>query len=132
MKKDILCISLLLCLFLQGCSVYMAATQPDKKDISLFKVGTPRGLLLAEFGLPVYEEEKEGMRVEIYKFNKGYSGGAKAGRAVFHGVADVFTWGLWEVIGTPTEMTADGKDMAYQVTYDEKDKIKEVVKLKEK
>lgn len=131
MKKIL--ILLVLVLFTSGCSVYMAANQPDLKDIGLFKVGTPRGLLLAEFGLPVFEEtNKDGEKVEIYKFNKGYSKGAKVGRAALHGVADVFTWGLWEVVGTPTEAAADGRDMAYQVTYDENDKIKEVVLLKEK
>ena len=29
----------------------MAAKQPDKKNVDLFAVGTPRSLLLAEFGI---------------------------------------------------------------------------------
>lgn len=125
-----LLVATLLGLGSNGCSVYMAAKQPGRLDVSLFQQGTPRGLLLAEFGLPVVAEEKDGRKVEIFKFKQGYSGGAKAGRAIFHGAADVFTLGLWEVVGTPTEGTFDGTDMAYQVTYDKDDKVSEVVALK--
>lgn len=45
----------------------MAADQPDKKDVELFKVGTPRSMLLAEFGLPTVTEVREdGKKYEIY------------------------------------------------------------------
>ena len=115
---------------LTGCSVFMAAKQPGKLDTSLFKVGTPRGLLLAEFGLPIASETRKGEKTEIFKFKQGYSGGAKAGRAVFHGVADVLTLGLWEIVGTPAEGAFDGDEMAYQVSYDDDDKILEVIILK--
>jgi len=30
-----------------GCSVFMAANQPDKKNVDLFTVGTQRSLLIA-------------------------------------------------------------------------------------
>ena len=115
-----------------GCAVFMAAKQPSKKDVSVFRVGNPRALILAEFGLPLVTEEKNGKKVEIFKFVQGYGAGTKAGRAVFHGVADVFTLGLWEVVGTPAEGTFTGNDMAYQVTYDEDERISEVVLLKAK
>lgn len=115
-----------------GCSVFMAAKQPGKKDLSLFKVGTPRQMLLVEFGKPVITEERDGKKHEIFKFVQGYSTGAKAGRAVFHGAADVFTLGLWEVVGTPTEAVFDGREIAYEVAYDEGDKIEEVILLSDK
>ena len=116
-----------------GCSVYMAANQPGKKNIDLFKVGTPRSLLLAEFGLPTASEvRKDGKKYEIFAFTQGYSTGAKAGRAIFHGAADILTIGLWEAVGTPTEAAFDGTEMAYQVRYDDEDKIDEVVLLKKK
>jgi len=115
-----------------GCSVFMAAKQPSKKDVSVFKVGNPRALILAEFGLPLITEEKNGKKVEIFKFIQGYSAGTKAGRAVLHGTADVLTLGLWEVVGTPAEGAFSGDDMAYQVTYDEDERISEVVLLKSK
>jgi hypothetical protein len=111
----------------------MASKQPDKKDIGLFTVGTPRNMLLAEFGNPIASEVREdGKKYEIYAFTQGYSGGAKAGRAVFHGAADFFTLGLWEVVGTPTEGAFDGTEMAYEVRYDENDKIDQVLLLKKK
>ena len=129
-KPSLLLTALVAVLLVNGCSVFMAAKQPGKLDVSLFKVGNPRALLLAEFGLPVVSETKDGKKVEIFKFKQGYSSGSKAGRAVFHGVADVFTLGLWEVVGTPAEGAFDGNDMAYQVTYDKDERISEVVALK--
>jgi hypothetical protein len=71
----------------------------------------------------VRDDEK---KYEIFVFTQGYGAGAKAGRAVFHGVADVLTLGVWEVIGTPTEGVFDGNEMAYEVRYD--DDIKPAIK----
>ena len=126
-----LLLAVTLVFFCTGCSVFMAAKQPDAKDTSLFKVGTPRNLLLAEFGLPTASETRDdGKKYEIYAFTQGYSAGAKAGRAVFHGTADVLTLGLWEVIGTPTEGVFNGDAMAYQVRYDDNSVVDQVVALK--
>jgi hypothetical protein len=116
-------------LFLEGCSVVMAVKQPDKKNADLFKVGTPRSILVAEFGAPVTSEVKEGKKCEIFTFMQGYSKGSKVARAAWHGVADVFTLGLWEVVGTPTELIFSGERTAYQVTYDDKDCVDSVVLL---
>jgi hypothetical protein len=113
-----------------GCSVFMAAKQPGLKNTDLFKVGTPRSMLLGEFGLPAVAEVKDGKKHEIYKFVQGYSGGAKAGRAFFHGAADVVTLGLWEVVGTPTESVFSGDEQAYEVEYDDADRIALVILLK--
>lgn len=113
-----------------GCSVFMAAKQPGLKNVDLFKVGTPRGMLLGEFGLPTVAEVRDGKKHEIYKFVQGYSGGTKAGRAFFHGAADVVTLGLWEVVGTPTESVFSGDEMAYEVSYDATDRIDQVTVLK--
>lgn len=113
-----------------GCSVFMAAKQPGLKNTDLFKVGTPRSMLLGEFGLPTVAEVRDGKKHEIFKFVQGYSGGAKAGRAFFHGAADVVTLGLWEIVGTPTESVFSGDDMAYDVEYDDKDLVALVVPLK--
>ncbi|UKL13230.1 hypothetical protein [Dissulfurimicrobium hydrothermale] len=108
----------------------MAAKQPDVKNIDLFRVGVPRNMLLAEFGLPIVSEIRNGKRHEIFQFVQGYSVGAKAGRAVFHGAADVLTCGIWEVIGTPTEGIFNGDEMAFDVTYDQNDRIDQVIALK--
>ena len=47
-------------IFLSSCSVFMAAKQPDKKNVDLFAVGTHRSLLLAEFGMPTISELRDG------------------------------------------------------------------------
>ena len=113
-----------------GCSVFMAAKQPEKKDIGLFKVGVSRITLISEFGPPVISEYKDDKKIEIFKFVQGYSTGAKAGRAFFHGAASVVTLGLWELVGTPTEITFNGDEMAYLVKYDENDLVDEVIAIK--
>jgi len=112
-----------------GCSVYMAAKQPNLKNIDVLAVGTPRRLVVAELGQPQSSEKKDGKRIEVFSFVQGYSKGAKAGRAIFHGLADVFTLGLWEVVGTPTEAIFDGHRISYEVTYDTSDKVEKVVTL---
>lgn len=112
-----------------GCAVFMAAKQPPKKDLSVLKQGTPRSLLLAELGQPIASETKNGKRVDVFSFTQGYSKPAKAARAVFHGAADVFTLGLWEVVGTPTEAVFDGTKVALEVTYDQADRVENAVDL---
>jgi hypothetical protein len=121
---------LVIVLILSGCSVFMAAKQPDKKDLSLMTVGMPRNILVAEFGKPIALSEKDGKKVEIFKFIDGYSSGAKVGRAILHGSADVLTLGTWELIGTPTEGVYDGDEMVYQVSYNTENIVTEVIPLK--
>ena len=115
---------------ISGCSVFMAAQQPTAKNVELFKVGTSRNELLTEFGAPFISEETQGKKVEIFIFTQGYSKATKAGRVIFHTAADVFTLGLWEIIGTPTELYFDGSEMAFHVSYDEHDRIDAVNALR--
>jgi hypothetical protein len=116
-------------LAVNGCSVFMAAKQPGEKNLEVLTAGTPRTLVLAELGQPVATELRNGKRCDVFSFVQGYSKGARVGRAFFHGVADVFTLGLWEVVGTPTEAIFDGTKTACEVTYDERDKVEKVVVL---
>ena len=129
-KSKIITILIVTMLF-SGCSVFMAAKQPGTKDVELFAVGTPRSLLLAEFGYPMAAGERDGKKYEVFSFVQGYSAGAKAGRAVFHGVADVVTLGLWEIIGTPTEGVFDGSKIVYEVSYDDNSRVDAVILLKD-
>jgi len=117
---------------LDGCSVFMAAKQPDKKDIGVLAIGSPRNAVLSELGSPVSTQVKGGKRTDVFSFVQGYSKSAKTGRALFHGAADIFTVGLWEVVGTPTEAIFDGNKMAFEVGYDSEDKVENVVRLKGK
>jgi len=117
-------------MFGQGCSVYMAANQPTKKDVSVFNVGTPRTHVIAEAGRPIHTKENaDGTITDTFSFIQGYSSGNKAGRALFHGAADFFTLGLWEVVGTPVEAIADGTKVQVEVEYDAEEKVRNVIAL---
>ena len=120
---------LLLCFGSGGCSVLMAATQPEKKDLKLFNPGTARGLVLAEFGSPIASELRNGLRVEVYSFTQGYDKLNKGIRVAGHATADFFTVGLWEIAGTPTEMIFSGERMVYQVQFDRDDRVASALKL---
>ncbi len=103
-----------------GCSVYMAASQPEKKDLSaLDSGGMPRDHVIAKLGAPTSSTmHEDGTRTDIYEFYEGSAGGWKVGRATFHAVADVFTLGLWEIVGTPTEMAVKGEKVTARAIYD--------------
>lgn len=134
MKAFIACVLLIVCcMSFSGCAVVMAARQPDKKNLKILNVGTPRNNVLAEFGSPAgTETDPQGNKVDIFRFKQGFDTATKATRSLVHDVADVFTLGLWEVVGTPAEAIFGGKDMAIKVAYDENEKIKDVVYLKGK
>jgi hypothetical protein len=121
---------MLAALVVAGCAPFMAAKQPSKKDVALFSIGTPRSALIGEFGPPAISEFREGKKFEIFKFVQGYSTGARAGRALLHGVADVATLGLWEVVGIPGEAVFSGDEMAYEVSYGQDDRVDQVTELK--
>lgn len=119
MKLRLALVVIIILMFGSGCSVYMAAKQPDEKDVSVFNKGTPRKYVIAECGEPVFTTEKEdGSKSDIFVFVQGYSTGEKTSRAIFHGAADFFTLGLWEVLGTPIESAADGTEVKVEVEYD--------------
>lgn len=127
MKLRLALVTIVIFMFGTGCSVYMAANQPEKKDVSVFKKGTPRNYVIAECGRPVFTTEKEdGTKSDIFVFVQGYSQGEKTSRAIFHGVADIFTLGLWEVVGTPIEFAADGWKVKLEVEYDANDLVSRI------
>lgn len=121
-------IIMLLCALLatvpSGCSVYMAATQPDPKDLSVLSPGTPRTRVIAALGAPVVSETRGQAKIDTFVVRQGSSRAAKTARALFYGAADVFTLGLWEVIGTPIEIIARGRAVRVEVAYDENDRVR--------
>jgi len=126
MFKFLIPSTLLVCLIFSvtGCSVMMALKQPDYQDTRIVQQGTSRTTLIGHFGLPSYTEKTTaGGRVDIFTFKQGYSIGHKLLRAFFHLTADLFTFFLWELVGTPTELTADGHDVKFKAVYDEQDNV---------
>ncbi len=132
--------SMLLCLVLplatfsvSGCAVNKAMSQPDKKDVDVLSRGTPRYEVIGELGQPVDTKlNKDGNKVDVYSFIQGYSKGAKAARALGHGVMDVATLGLWELVGSPTEAIASGDKVVVKVLYDKDELVDTVTALKGK
>ena len=109
-----------------NCSVFMAATQPAKKDVHVLDRGTPRNMVISELGPPAYSRVEDGKNCDVFSFVQGYSKGAKVGRTIFHGAADLFTGGLWEIAGTPIEMTANGNEVKVEVYYGANDSVERV------
>jgi hypothetical protein len=85
--------------------------------------------VVAELGAPIQTISRDGATVDFYTFTQGYSGLEKGGRAVLHGAADVFTLGLWEIVGTPIEGVANGTKVSVEVTYDRENRVAKVVPI---
>jgi hypothetical protein len=108
----------------QGCSVYLASHQPDKKDLTVLKRGTPRQDVAAELGAPIWSDDKNKDTVEIYKFKQGYSKSVKLGRTLFHAIADVASIGVWEIPGILIEKVGlHGTDTTAKVSYDAEGRV---------
>ena len=113
-----------------GCAAVKATQQPGKKDLSILSAGTPRTHVIAELGTPLWSDARDGDTVDVFAFKQGYTKGVKAGRALVHGAADVATFGLWEVVGIPAEMIADGTDVRVEVHYDPRQVVRTVEVIK--
>ncbi len=109
-----------------GCATSKVLGRPKQKNLSAITTGTSRGLVLAELGAPVHTQEINGEKSDVFAFDKGVSAGWKAGRAVFHIVADVFTIFLWEIVAWPAESIASGINTKMEVSYDKNEKVKTV------
>ncbi len=115
---------------LSACAASRALNQPDEKDLNVLSPGTSRDVVLAELGNPIYSGKEGENEYDIFSFIQGYSKGAKVGRAFLHGVLDVVSLGLWELIGNPIEGIASGKKTQLKIIYKDKKIVKvEVLRL---
>lgn len=106
---------------LTGCSVGMALSGDENPELSVIKVGATRGEVELQLGEPIETQTVEGGgRIDTYEYEIGNE--PSAGRAVAHGVADVLTLGIWELVGTPIE-AVQGTTYHAKITYDEDDKV---------
>lgn len=97
--------ALVLILGCTSCSVYKAASN-EGVDVDDIEECTLRSSLLSKGMQCIESKVIEGKAFEIYRAQARKSG-LNYGRAVGHGVLDVCTLGLWEVVGTPTEGAMD-------------------------
>ena len=113
-----------LVLALGACSVGMALSGKDNPDLGAVRVGAPRGEVELHLGPPIKSASlDDGMRADVYQYQIGNE--PSAGRAIGHGVMDVLTLGLWEVVGTPIE-GVQGETYHATVTYDRSDKVVDI------
>lgn len=103
-----------------GCAVGMALYGRKDPDVSGLAVGQDRAVVMATIGSPHKTYGAPGKRVDVFKLKRGDE--PSAGRAVAHGVMDVLTLCLWEVVGTPIE-AVQGEAFYLTVQYDSDDKI---------
>ncbi len=117
--------------FVTGCAVGMAMSGKEQKDTSVVFPGSPRDVVVAKLGPPeTTSKDADGNIVDSWLIIKGNA--PSGGRAAMHAGLDVFTLGLWELIGTPVEMGAAGEERTrYVITYDKDNKIKDMKAIKE-
>jgi hypothetical protein len=114
----------LLLLFAQGCSHEIASKHPQRVDIEGLKnsKGVDRDYVLSQCGLPISSYiNEDGGRTETYSFYEGSSGAGQ--RGMFHLLASLATFGLWEAIAYPSELAARGDRLNAKAVYDDKDKL---------
>ena len=120
----------MICFSLSGCASITAIRHPGKKNLEVLARGSSRDNVIAYLGAPISTEKEDSKTIDIYQFRQGFSGGNKATRAVFHLVADFFTFFLWELAAWPTEMIINGEDMTIKVVYDEHRLVEDFLFLK--
>ena len=103
-----------------GCAVVMAVNGAKDPDVSALAVGQDRAVILATLGPPEKTYAKVGNRVDVFKLTRGDE--PSAGRALAHGVMDLLTLCIWEVVGTPIE-AVQGEEFHVSVEYDSDDRV---------
>ena len=124
---------LLITLLLSGCAVAMSANRSTYKgDPSIIQPGADRMHIESTFGSPNMTASLDrGETKVIYKIDpEAHRAGAKGAAVAGHVVADVLTFGAWEVIGTPLELAAQDKFTTYIIVYDANNKVKSVEVVK--
>lgn len=109
MKTSLCCVVLagLIMSALPGCSVHMAATGPREPNLNVVQRGAFRAVVEAEMGPPVSVLKYDMGEACTYQYELGRA--PDMGRAMIYLVFDIFTLGLWELIGTPLEKSLGEK-----------------------
>lgn len=120
--KNIFCF--LFIYIFSSCSVIMAAKK-EGTNIENLQTSRSRGQIISQ-GATIISSDRlsSGELVEVYQFKKEQG---SAARAFMHGVLDVGTFGLWEVVGTPVEACmSEDKCFVVRVYYDEREYVKRI------
>ena len=114
--------SISLCV-LSSCSVVMAAKKEGTTVAKVQQCRTRSQFIAQGASIMSSERQANGDLIEIYRFKKERGSVA---RAFMHGVLDVSTCGLWEVVGTPIEGCDSDEYFCLKVTYDGEENIKNI------
>ncbi|MBM81000.1 MAG: hypothetical protein CMJ78_10460 [Planctomycetaceae bacterium] len=118
--------ALFVCFNSAGCSVFMAAKAPHKRNLAVLAPGNTRTEILQEIGPPKETRRTDNGRTDSFAFKQGYSLPVRTGRFLGHVSADLSSLGLWEIVGTPLETAFQGEDVAAEVVYDEDERAQYV------
>jgi hypothetical protein len=106
---------------LGGCSVAMALGGKKEPDLAAVRVGCSRGEVEQVLGKSKQVASLEnGQRMEVYNYETNHE--PNPPRAITHGALDVFTLGIWEVVGTPIELNI-GDKQSLCVVYGPDDRV---------
>ncbi len=124
----------LLCILSQvACSAFMAGQRSTYKgDPAIIQVGADRMAVESALGAPDMAVSVDNGRTKVvYKIDPdAHSQAGRNAAVAWHLVADVFTLGLWEIVGTPSEMAARDKFTTYLIYYSKEGKIDQVETVK--
>jgi hypothetical protein len=119
----LIAITLVSIISLSSCSVAMAA---KREGISVSKIQRcDTRMQLVSLGGEIMSRNilESGDIVEIYRFKEEKG---STSRAVMHGLLDVSTFCIWEVVGTPLEARKSNEFFSVKVVYDSGENIKNI------
>jgi len=115
---------MIVAVFLSGCSVRQASTIKRKHDPQTLAFGQDRAFVISQLAQPEETRTVNNETIDVYRMSKNSPGWGYT-RAAGYGVANVATFGLWELIGTPLEEFVQS-DQLVTINYDQDDKIQKV------
>lgn len=103
-----------------------------KGDPNVIQVGADRMAVENTLGAPdMAVSLDDGRTKAVYKIDPdAHSQAGRNSAVAWHIIADVFTLGLWEIVGTPSEVAARDKFTTYLIYYSKEGKIERVETVK--
>ena len=104
---------------LTACSIALINSQPPQVDLSVLHVGAQRDEVTSKLGKPAYTIQDGTGTYDAYIICQGrYSPGEQNVRKAYYVIADLFTYGLWELVGTNVEKSDSGELVKAWACYD--------------
>jgi len=118
---------LLLTFFYTSCSVVMSGKKSGTSIEDVAKSESRTGVI-ANDGVEIVHTERDPIDNHIiYEDYLVQKPKGSTWRAVMHGLLDVATLGLWEVVGTPVELSKGGKTyVPIRIYYNEDEEIEKL------